>query len=729
MASTGWSGEERNARALVGGFARYLTRLLAEAPAGEPKDVVVVGPGEGELPPEAAEAAVALVLGERDRGWVEAVGARSGLTVQFAGEAVAGDGRGGPAPGIPLAVLDRWDRAALPPAPVGLDVLAVVTTYNEADIVGGLLDRLLGDGLRVHVVDNWSTDGTFELVEERLGAGRLALERFPAEGPSPHFELERLLERVEEIAHASGADWVVHHDADEIREPPWAGVSLREGLYALERWGFDCVDHTVVNFVPTDDRFSPGDDLAAAFEWCELGESPGHFLQQKAWKPRPERVAMAFSGGHELVAGGRRIFPYKFLTRHYPIRSQAHGERKILRERQRRFSPAERARGWHAHYDHYAEGSSFLGDPAELVPFAALDRRLLVQRLSGVGLPGNPFTGESAEAVAAEASRPVAMQAAAAGHEPPAPLVLRVQTVLYSPDERSFSTFLRGLRQASTLLTRARPEVHVEVALGDCSPSPALGAEELERVRWSFTGTGTTAVYYEHFGENIGHGAGQQRLLSWRGAAVAVVLLNPDTLASPRLLLELLEGLGSPDDRVGLVEARHLPLEHQKAYDPLTGETGWASGACSLVSAAALDATGGFDTGSFFLYCDDVDLSWRARLAGFRLVHRPSAVVFHDKRLSAAAAQVPGETERYHSALASLLLYAKYSRPDLLQTGLDAFDASADPVHPRAAAELRRRAALGLLPEPIDADGKVADFSTYAYAPLKFDYARATPAG
>ncbi len=762
MASQDQARAERDACALVGAFARYLRRLLAEAPPGTPRGVVLVGPEDNELPAGAEEAAVALVLGSRDPEWIQAARAQAGLTVQFEGKAVAGDGRGGggptgsgPGPGIPLTVLDRWDRSSLPPVPPELDVLAVVTTYNEADIVEGLLDRLLGEGLRVQVVDNWSTDGTYELVQQRLGSGPLTLERFPAEGPSPHFELERLLERVEEIAHRSGADWVVHHDADEIREPPWAGSTLREGLHAVGHWGFDCVDHTVVNFVPTDDRFSPGDDLAASFAWCELGDAPGHFLQQKAWKPRPERVAMAFSGGHELVTEGRRTFPYKFLTRHYPIRSQAHGERKILLERRRRFSPAERARGWHAHYDHYFEGSSFLGDPAELVPFAALERHLLVQRLSGVGLPGNPFPGESAEAVAAEAGRLAAEQgsgsptaqrgahgAGAAGGtaatgalgERPAPVLLRVQTVLYAPGEHPLgegplSSFLRGLRQASTLLTRTRPEVRVELALGDCSPGPALGAEELERLRWSFTGTGTTAVYYEHFGENLGHGAGQQRLLAGRAGAAAVVLLNPDAVASPRLLLELLEGLGSPDDRVGVVEARHLPLEHQKAYDPRTGETSWASGACSLVSAEVLDATGGFDTESFFLYCDDVDLSWRARLAGFRVVHRPSAVVFHDKRLSPSAAQVPGETERYHSALASLLLYAKFSRPDLLQKGLDAYDESPDPVHARAAAELRRRLALGLLPEPIDAEGKVADFSTYAYAPLRFDYSRALPAG
>ena len=743
------AGSDAAHRALAAAFVRYLERVLAgprpdERPEQqrEERRVALVSPDDDRLP-DGVEMAV--VLGDRQPGWLDAEQARTGLALQFTGRALAGDGRhhgrGDPPEGLPLTVIDRFDLATVPATPPGFDVLAIVTTYNEADVVGGLVDRLVSGGLRVHVVDNWSDDATPEIVAgraARLGSGRVVLERFPVEGPSPHFELERLLRRVEEIAHASGADWVVHHDADEIREPPWPVVSLRDAFFAVEHWGFDCVDHTIVNFVPVDDSFEPGGDLAASFSWCALGDSPGHFLQQKAWKPSAAPVVMASTGGHEIVASTRRVFPYKFLTRHYPIRSQAHGERKILGERQSRFSPAERARGWHLHYDHLGDGSSFLGDPAELVPFADLEHRLLVQRLSGVGLAGNPFPGESADAVADAAASTTARgepagrdassgtdTAAGAGVATPVASgptrLLRIQTVLFDTPPTVLARYLRGLRQAASLLTSTRPEYAVEVALGDCSATPVLPGDAIEQVRWGFTGTGTTAVYYDAYGANLGHGGAQQRLFTGRGAAEAVVVLNPDTCASPRLLLELLDGLTGG---VGIVEARHLPLEHQKAYDPVTGDTSWASGACSLVGAAVLDSVGGYDTDAFFLYCDDVDLSWRTRLAGFRVVHRPTAVVFHDKRLSAAAEQVPSELERYHSGLASLLLYAKYSRPDLVAMGLDAFDTSPDPVHPRAADELRRRRDAGLLPTPIDPGGTVADFSTYAYAPLRFDYAR-----
>jgi GT2 family glycosyltransferase len=41
-----------------------------------------------------------------------------------------------------------------------------------------------------------------------------------------------------------------------------------------------------------------------------------------------------------------------------------------------------------------------------------------------------------------------------------------------------------------------------------------------------------------------------------------------------------------------------------------------------------LDEIGGFDK-SFFAYLEDADVAWRARMAGWRCVYAPSAVVYH----------------------------------------------------------------------------------------------------
>lgn len=61
----------------------------------------------------------------------------------------------------------------------------------------------------------------------------------------------------------------------------------------------------------------------------------------------------------------------------------------------------------------------------------------------------------------------------------------------------------------------------------------------------------------------------------------------------------------------------------------------WVFGACGGAAAyrrQMLDEIGLFDE-SFFMYCEDVDLAWRAQLAGWRCIYAPDAIVYH--RLSA----------------------------------------------------------------------------------------------
>ena len=95
---------------------------------------------------------------------------------------------------------------------------------------------------------------------------------------------------------------------------------------------------------------------------------------------------------------------------------------------------------------------------------------------------------------------------------------------------------------------------------------------------------------------------------------------------SARLLLTSLS-----IDGVAATEGRQIPIEHPKYYDPLTGETSWVTGCCVMLRREAFDSVSGFDAHFFPLYCDDVDLSWRLRAAGWTLRYVPSAVIVHDK--------------------------------------------------------------------------------------------------
>lgn len=338
-------------------------------PSGRPSDdlratidaaplVIVLGPGS----PDSLEAE----LGQ--------IGATSTLT---------GAAPGGGA----LAIVDRAVPAPRTAAPPGFRVLAVMTAFNESDIIGPTIEALIADGIEVHLIDNWSTDETHAIASGYLGRGLAGLERFPA-APSDTYDWAALLRRVEAVTAATPADWSIHHDADERRTGPWPSRSLRDSIWAVQQSGFNAIDHTVLTFQPGDGGFVPGSDAERHFRHFEFDATPGIRPQVKAWANARGPVDLATSGGHEAVFEGRRIFPYNFVLKHYPIRSQAHGERKVLLERQARWNPAERAKGWHVHYEGIQPGHTFIRPPGDLLEFRDGDteRRYLVPLISGIGL-------------------------------------------------------------------------------------------------------------------------------------------------------------------------------------------------------------------------------------------------------------------------------------------------------------------------------------------------------
>jgi glycosyltransferase involved in cell wall biosynthesis len=290
--------------------------------------------------------------------------------------------------GPSFAILENNRRPHRTPAPDDFRVVALMPTYNEADIIRSSLHYLIKQDIQVYVIDNWSTDGTFEVAHEFLSKGVIGIERFPATGPVPTYEWRSILARIETVAETIAANWFMFHDADERRESPWPELDLRSTLYYADRCGFNCIDHIVLNFHPTDERFDPAFDVADQLRYFEFSDHEGHFHQRKAWKNPGRRVALASTAGHDIRYRGRLVYPFKFLMKHYPIRSQAHGERKVFQDRAKRWSEEERALGWHKQYDDFQPAQSFLRDPATLNHFdpSTFYKEFLIERLSGIGV-------------------------------------------------------------------------------------------------------------------------------------------------------------------------------------------------------------------------------------------------------------------------------------------------------------------------------------------------------
>jgi GT2 family glycosyltransferase len=155
-----------------------------------------------------------------------------------------------------------------------------------------------------------------------------------------------------------------------------------------------------------------------------------------------------------------------------------------------------------------------------------------------------------------------------------------------------------------------------------------------------------------------------------------LVLLNNDTEAGPTWLAELLAAFGR-HPRAGLIASRMLLFDRRDIFhtagdifksDGTPGNRGvWqkdegqfiegpvfsANGGSAAYRRVMLDEIGLLDD-DFYFSCEDVDLAWRAQLAGWQCVYAPRAVVYH--KLSASGG---GATASYHDGRNFIYLLVK----------------------------------------------------------------------
>jgi len=233
-------------------------------------------------------------------------------------------------------------------------IVGMIPVYNESDIIASNIEHLVSQGISLVILDNGSTDGSYEICSSYVGKGVISLEKLVTE----RFEVGSLLESLYKITLTHKPNWVLLSDADVFLESPYPKLTLEEAIKSEDLKGYNLIQFNNFEFWPTEkDRGESECDVRKRLKYYTWNDD----LQFRCWKVYPG-IELSSGGGHypDLPSNVKiSICPTKYVLRHYKVRSFEHGLRKIFDERLPRYSEMERGKGWHLHYDKFGRDESY----------------------------------------------------------------------------------------------------------------------------------------------------------------------------------------------------------------------------------------------------------------------------------------------------------------------------------------------------------------------------------
>lgn len=181
---------------------------------------------------------------------------------------------------------------------------------------------------------------------------------------------------------------------------------------------------------------------------------------------------------------------------------------------------------------------------------------------------------------------------------------------------------------------------NLEIIVVDNNSEDGLGKE--------ITGVGFIQNQ-ENLGFTGGNNIGIRQAL--KKGADYIFVLNPDTVVKKDSIEKLVSGLeqtnagiagpkiyfdnsetiwyaGGKFDLLNVLGSHRGVNEKDRGQYEKIEETDYVSGAAMMIKREVLEKVGLFDE-NFFLYYEDSDLCFRAKIAGFKIMYLPTAIVYH----------------------------------------------------------------------------------------------------
>jgi len=217
----------------------------------------------------------------------------------------------------------------------------MLPVYNEEEMVEEVIQHLISQEFEMVVLDNGSTDGSYEKCKKFAERGLITLKQVETK----NFDWTLILRILYDMALTKNPDWLIRSDQDEFLESGQSNLSLKEAIEKENERGNNLIQFNVFEFFQTNNDNLTEKSIKAKFSYY----SWQHDRAYRAWKHVPgTRV--------EYVGGHMPIFPdgckYKiaernFILRHYRFRSYEQAIKNHEQRLERTKNLPERKIGWH----------------------------------------------------------------------------------------------------------------------------------------------------------------------------------------------------------------------------------------------------------------------------------------------------------------------------------------------------------------------------------------------
>lgn len=205
-----------------------------------------------------------------------------------------------------------------------LKIIGMIPVYNEDDIIEEVINHYLNQGIELVILDNGSTDNTFEICKKYEGKGVIKLLQFETDS----FKVSLIKEMLYHMAIEQSPDWIVLSDADEFLEPTEQNKTLQSVILEVDKAGYNLIQFDKFEFFMTEKDTS--DVVDGIKNKMQYYSNVGDYVY-RAWKYFPG-IRIGDTAGHFPIYPEEyqyKIFDKKFVLRHFPYRNEKQAKKKV----------------------------------------------------------------------------------------------------------------------------------------------------------------------------------------------------------------------------------------------------------------------------------------------------------------------------------------------------------------------------------------------------------------